>query len=133
MEIMVDSNVILDITTEDPNWFQWSSQTLTFYADTHIFIINPIIYSEISVGFQKMEDVDAILPPTHFRRMPIPWEVAFSAGKSFLQYRKRSGTKRSPLPDFFIGAHAEYLKIPLITRDVARYRTYFPELSLISP
>jgi len=133
MEVMVDSNIILDIVTEDTNWFHWSSQTLAFYADTHIFIINPIIYSEISVGFEKMDEVDAILPPAHFRRMPIPWEAAFSAGKSFLQYRKRSGTKRSPLPDFFIGAHAEFLKIPLITRDVARYRTYFPELTLISP
>ena len=130
---MVDSNVILDIATEDPNWFYWSSRTLAFYADTHIFIINPVIYSEVSVGFEKMDEVDAILPPTHFRRMPIPWEAAFSAGKSFLQYRKRSGVKRSPLPDFFIGAHAEFLKIPLITRDVARYRTYFPELALISP
>jgi hypothetical protein len=88
MEVMIDSNVILDIVTEDPNWFNWSSETLAFYADTHTLIINPIIYSEVSIGYQKMEDVDNVLPPPYFRRMPIPWEAAFHAGKSFLQYRK---------------------------------------------
>lgn len=133
MEVMIDSNVILDIVTEDPNWFNWSSETLAFYADTHTLIINPIIYSEVSIGYQKMEDVDTVLPPSYFRRMPIPWEAAFYAGKSFLQYRKRGGTKRIPLPDFFIGAHADFLDIELITRDTARFRTYFPELRLITP
>lgn len=133
MEVMIDSNVILDIVTEDPNWFNWSSDIVAFYADTHTLIINPIIYSEVSIGYQTIEDVDTVLPPSYFRRMPIPWEAAFKAGKSFLQYRKRGGSKRTPLPDFFIGAHADFLGIQLITRDAARFRTYFPELKLITP
>ena len=133
MEVMVDSNIILDIASEYPNWFQWSSETLAFYADKHMFVINTIIYAEISMGYDKIEEVEAILPTSHFRLMRIPRDAAFYAGKAFLQYRKRGGTKRSPLPDFFIGAHASVLQIPLITRDVSRYRTYFPELTLISP
>lgn len=133
MDVMIDSNIILDIATEDPNWFEWSSETLAFYADTHMFVINTVIYAEVSVGYEKIEDVDAILPSAHFRKMPVPREAAFNAGKAFLVYRKRGGEKRSPLPDFFIGAHASFLKIPLMTRDASRYRTYFPELMLISP
>ncbi len=133
MEILTDSNIILDIVTEDPNWFQWASETLAFYADTHVFIINPIIYSEVSVGFDFIEDADAVLPPEAFRRVQIPWEAAFLAGKCFLEYRRRGGAKRSPLPDFFIGAHAVTVGIPLMTRDASRYRTYFPGLQIISP
>ncbi|MCP4108502.1 MAG: type II toxin-antitoxin system VapC family toxin [Desulfobacteraceae bacterium] len=133
MEIMADSNIILDIATEDPNWFEWSSQTVAFYAETHIFIINPIIYSEVSIGFENMGDTDAIFPSEYFHRIPIPYEAAFLAGKCFLEYRRRGGQRRSPLPDFFIGAHAVIMQIPLITRDVQRYRTYFPELQIITP
>lgn len=133
MQVMIDSNVVLDIVTEDPIWFQWSSETLAFYADTHDLIVNPIIYAEVSVGYEKMEEVDSALPADGFVRMPIPIEAAFSAGKAFVQYKKRGGTKRSPLPDFFIGAHADFLKIPLMTRDAARYRTYFPDVELVSP
>ncbi|MCK4728952.1 MAG: type II toxin-antitoxin system VapC family toxin [Desulfobacterales bacterium] len=133
MEILVDSNVILDIVTEDPEWFQWSSQTLASCADAHILLINPIIYAEVSIGFERIEDVEEVLPLTHFRRAQVPWESAFLAGKCFLKYRERGGKRRSPLPDFFIGAHATIMGMALMTRDVSRYRTYFPKLNLISP
>ncbi len=133
MDILVDSNVILDIVTGDKKWFSWSSETLAKYAETHTLVINPIIYAEVSIGFDRIEDVEEVLPLTFFRRDPIPWEAVFLAGKSFLAYRRRGGKKRSTLPDFFIGAHAAVLGIPLLTRDIARYRTYFSKLKLIAP
>jgi len=133
MDILVDSNVILDIVTEDRKWFQWSSDTLTQYAETHILVINPIIYAEVSIGFHRIEDVEMALPQSFFRRDPLPWEAAFLAGKCFLAYRKKGGRRSSPPPDFFIGAHAAIARIPLLTRDVSRYRTYFPSLKLIAP
>jgi predicted nucleic acid-binding protein len=133
MDILVDSNVILDIVTEDKKWFPWSSQALAKYAETHTLVINPIIYAEVSVGFDRIEDVEEVLPSAFFRRDPIPWEAAFLAAKCFLAYRRRRGKKGSPLPDFFIGAHAAVVGIPLLTRDIARYRTYFPKLKIITP
>ena len=133
MDILVDSNVILDVTTEDETWFQWSSKTLERYAETHILVINPIIYAEVSIGIDRIEDVEAVLSPTFFRREPLPWEAAFLAGKCLLAYRRRGGKRRSTLPDFFIGAHAAVAGIPLLTRDTSRYRTYFPKLELIAP
>jgi len=133
MDIVVDSNVILDIVTEDKRWFPWSSEALAHYSETYAFVINPVIYAEVSIGFDRVEDVEAVLSPMLFRRDPIPWEAAFLAGKCFLRYRKKGGSKRSPLPDFFIGAHAAVLGIPLLTRDASRYRTYFPKLRLIVP
>lgn len=131
--MVVDSNVILDIVTEDKKWFAWSSEALAHYSETHILAINPVIYAEVSIGFDRIEDIEAVLSPLHFRRDPIPWESAFLAGKCFLRYRKKGGSRRSPLPDFFIGAHATVLGIPLLTRDASRYRTYFPKLKLIAP
>jgi predicted nucleic acid-binding protein len=133
MEIMVDSNVILDILTEDPRWFSWSSKTLTRYVETHTLVINPIIYAEVSIRFERIEDLEAVLPPTYFRRDQIPWEAAFLAAKCFREYRRKRGEKRSPLPDFFIGAHATIAGMILLTRDISRYRTYFPGLELIIP
>jgi len=133
MEILVDSNVILDIVTEDADWFQWSSETLAFYGDTDLLVINPIIYAEVSIGFKRIEEVEEVLPLTHFRRAQLPWEAGFLAGKCFLKYRRKGGKRRSPLPDFFIGAHAAIMEMSLMTRDVPRYRTYFPKLKLISP
>ena len=133
MDILVDSNVILDIVTEDEKWVSWSSQALGNYAETHTLVINPIIYAEVSAGFDRIEDVEKVLPSAFFRRDPIPWEAAFLAAKSFLAYRRRGGRKSSTLPDFFIGAHAAVVGIPLLTRDIARYRTYFPKLKIITP
>lgn len=132
-EILVDSNVILDVLTEDPQWFDWSSQMLTNYANQGYLVINPIIYAEISIGFNRPEEVEEALPEDFFRRDPLPYSAAFLAGQSFLTYRQRGGERRSPLPDFYIGAHAAIANIPLLTRDVNRYRTYFPSVQLITP
>lgn len=133
MDILVDSNVILDIVTEDQTWFQWSSETLARYAEDHILMINPIIYAEVSIGFDRIEDVEIVLSPAFFRREPLPWEAAFLASKCFLAYRRSGGKRSSTLPVFFIGAHATIAGIPLLTRDTSRYRTYFPKLKLIAP
>lgn len=132
-EVLVDSNVILDAATEDPQWGEWSSGQLATLAEDHILVINPIIYSEVSVGFDRIEDLEEALPAELFRRERLPWEAAFLAGKCFLRYRRSRGKRRSPLPDFYIGAHASMLGIPLFTRDTTRYRSYFPRLTLIAP
>lgn len=132
-DILVDSNVILDVATEDPRWYGWSSRHLEELAEQHSLVIDPVVYAEVSVGFERIEDLDAALPSDFFRREPVPWEAAFLAGKCFLRYRRSRGSKRSPLPDFFIGAHAAVRGMPLLTRDARRYRTYFPRLRLICP
>ena len=132
-EAMVDSNVLLDILTEDPQWFDWSSRKLEEFGQNHILVINPIIYAEVSIGFDRIEDLSAALPPALFQCRPIPLEAAFLAGKCFVKYRRQGGQKRSTLPDFFIGAHAAVEKLMLITRDASRYRTYFPRLELVCP
>lgn len=131
--ILVDSNVILDVITQDARWSRWSSETLTQYAEQYELAINPIIYAEVSIGFTRIEDLEQALPADLFLRLPLPWEAAFLAGKCFVRYRRAGGARRSPLPDFFIGAHAAVDKLPLITRDPTRYRTYFPTVRLISP
>ena len=133
MDVLVDSNVILDVLTEDPTWFSWSSDRLAYQADTNRLIINPIIYAEISIRFATIEELEEVLDPLVFRKEPIPWEAAFLAGKVFLKYKRRGGSKTTPLPDFFIGAHALVAGIPLLTRDKKRYRRYFPNLHLIAP
>lgn len=131
--VLVDSNVILDIVTGDKRWFGWSSSKLQKLAEERELVINPVIYAEVSIGFGRIEELDAALPLEHFRRDPIPWEAAFLAGKCFLRYRKSGGARGSPLPDFFIGAHAAVAGMELLTRDVGRYRGYFPKLPLIAP
>lgn len=131
--VLVDSNVILDIVTEDRTWFAWSSAALESAADGSILVINPIIYSEVSIGFESIEELDEGVPPEVFRRDPLPWDSAFLAGKAFLDYRRRKGSKNAPLPDFYIGAHAAVAGFQLLTRDASRYRTYFPRLSIIAP
>jgi predicted nucleic acid-binding protein len=131
--VLVDSNVLLDIMTEDPQWFSWSADALARAAETMRLVINPIIYAEVSIRYSRIEDLNDALPPTFVEREPLPYEAAFLAGKAFLIYRKHSGVKRSPLPDFFIGAHASIARYRLLTRDAGRYRTYFPKLPLIAP
>lgn len=130
---LVDSNVLLDILTEDPTWFSWSSSALEKCADAGHLYINAIIYSEVSVGFARIEEVEEAIPTQWVTRLSIPFEAAFLAGKAFVTYRKRGGSKISPLPDFLIGAHAAVAGLNLLTRDNARYREYFPTISLISP
>ncbi len=133
MSFLVDSNVVLDILTQDAAWFDWSSKALKTAANQAELCINPIIYAEISVRFSRIEDLEEALPATDFKRLPLPWEAAFLAGKSFVQYRRLGGQKMAPLPDFYIGAHAAVEKMTLITRDQNRYRSYFPSLALICP
>lgn len=130
---LVDTNVLLDIFTEDQMWLDWSSEALAHAADRSALVINPIIYAELSPHFSQIEDLDQSLPEMVFTREQIPWEAAFLAGKCFLEYRRRGGSRRSPLPDFFIGAHAAIAGMTLLTRDVTRHRTYFPKLDLVSP
>jgi predicted nucleic acid-binding protein len=130
---LVDANILLDVVTNDRAWFGWSAAALAAAADSSTLAINGVVYAEVSIGFARVEDLEAALPSDVFRREPIPWEAAFLAGKCFLAYRRRGGTKRSPLPDFFIGAHAAVRGHALLTRDPARYRTYFPSLSLVHP
>jgi hypothetical protein len=131
--VLVDSNVILDLLTSDPNWGDWSAGALEMHADESVLVINPIIYAEVSVKLDRVEELDDALPPAKFRRDALPWDAAFLAGKCFLEYRRRGGERRSPLPDFYIGAHAAVRGMKLLTRDAARYRGYFPRLHVIAP
>jgi len=131
--VLVDSNVILDVLTEDERWLAWSSDALAQAAERDILVINPIIYAEVSVRFERIEELEEALPATLFRRDPLPWEAGFLAGKCFVSYRRLGGPRRSPPPDFYIGAHAAVRAMTLLTRDAARYRSYFPTLSLIAP
>jgi hypothetical protein len=131
--VLVDSNVLLDVLEDDPIWFPWSSQHLAACAEESTLVINPIIYAEVSIGFQRIEELEAVFPADTFERRPLPWEAAFLAGKSYLAYRRSGGVRRSPLPDFFIGAHAAVEGLTLLTRDPARYRTYYPRLKIVAP
>jgi len=131
--VLVDSNVLLDVATDDPKWGAWSSATLARTADEAVLVINALVYAEVSIGFAAIEALEDALPAELFRRENLPYEAAFLAGKAFLSYRRRGGTKRSPLPDFYIGAHAAVSGYRLLTRDATRYRTYFPKLGLIAP
>ncbi|TCO65528.1 type II toxin-antitoxin system VapC family toxin [Actinocrispum wychmicini] len=130
---LVDSNVLIDLLTENAEWLEWSTAALTQAAENCLLVINPIIYAEVSIRFQRIEDLDDALPPDDFIRTPLPWPAAFLAGKSFLDYRRRGGAKTAPLPDFYIGAHAAVAKFALLTRDASRYRTYFPTVKVIAP
>jgi predicted nucleic acid-binding protein len=133
MPVMVDSNVLLDVATNDPAWGDWSTEALARSADDAILVINALIYAEVSIGFPTIEDLEDALPTDLYRREDLPYEAAFLAGKCFLRYRRAGGTKQSPLPDFYIGAHAAVAGYRLLTRDAGRYRTYFPTLELIAP
>jgi predicted nucleic acid-binding protein len=126
-------NVILDVWTDDSRWFDWSATALAEAANELELAINPIIYAEVSVDAERIEDLDDGLPERDFRRLALPYETGFLAGKAFLQYRRAGGERRSPLPDLYIGAHAAVSGLALLTRDAARYKTYFPTVRLICP
>ncbi len=130
---LVDSNILLDIFTNDPKWMPWSSEVLAHCVDEGAVYINAMIYAEVSVRFERIEEREEAIPEALFRRLDLPMEAAFLAGKAFLQYRGQGGTRTSPLPDFFIGAHAAVSGLRLATRDATRYRTSFPTLTLIAP
>jgi predicted nucleic acid-binding protein len=129
----VDSSILLDVLTDDPKWGPWSADALAHARDRGRLVINPIVYAEVSVGFSTIEDLDDAIPEADFDREPLPYSAGFLAGKAFLSYRRRRGTKRSPLPDFYVGAHAAVAGYRLLTRDGTRYRTYFPRLELATP
>lgn len=131
--VLVDSNVLLDIMTEDERWLSWSAAELARVAESGRVFINPIVYAEISVRFSRIEDLEEALPPSLIAREPIPYEAAFLAGKVFLAYRRAGGRRAAPLPDFFIGAHAAVAGASVLTRDAGRFRTYFPTLALVAP
>ena len=130
---LVDSNVLLDYFDQDSEWFDWSATMLSAAASRGRTVINPVIYAEVSVGFARIEDVETALPRQFFVRADLPWEAGFLAGRIFREYRRKGGVRRSPLPDFFIGAHATISGLTLLTRDARRYRAYFPKLKIIAP
>jgi len=130
---LVDSNVLLDYFDQESEWFDWSASMLSEAANRGRTVINPIIYAEVSVGFARIEDVETALPRQFFARADLPLEAAFLAGRIFRAYRRKGGVRRSPLPDFFIGAHATISQMTLLTRDARRYRAYFPKLKIIAP
>lgn len=131
--VFVDSCVLLDLFTNDLNWAEWSENILERYSQTNTLYINSIVYTEISIGFNKIEEVEKAISELGIKVLEIPREALFLTGKTFLKYRKNKGTKHSPLPDFFIGAHASVSKFNLISRDVNKYKTYFPQVKLIHP
>jgi predicted nucleic acid-binding protein len=130
---LVDSNVLLDVATNDPVWFAWSARALAEAANESALAINAIIYAEISIRYNTVEELEGAVLAGEFRREPIPYEAAFLAGKAFVRYRRRGGPRISPLPDFFIGAHAAVAGFRLLTRDPRRFREYFPTVELIAP
>ena len=121
--VLVDSNVLLDVITADPVWGSWASDTLIRLFDKYKFAINPVIYAETSIRFSAIEELEEVLSPKFFERLPIPYEAAFLAGKCYVKYKERGGLKTSVLPDFLIGAHASVSNMKLATRDISRYIT----------
>ncbi|MFC0627690.1 type II toxin-antitoxin system VapC family toxin [Kribbella deserti] len=130
---VVDTCVILDILTRSAVWYDWSASALAKAWDAGRLVINPLIYAEASAGFNRIEHVDAALPPDVFTREPLPYHAGFLAARAFAEYKRRGGTKRSPMPDFYIGAHAAVNRYQLLTRDQGRFETYFPGVRLVTP
>ncbi len=131
--ILIDSCVVTDLADPDSAWFEWSASTLERLDQDNTLVINPIIYAECSVGFERIEEVEALFEHLGFAMRPLPREALFLAGKAFLQYRRRKGQKGNVLPDFFIGAHAAVAGYRLLSRDKGRFSTYFPNIDLILP
>jgi predicted nucleic acid-binding protein len=131
--VLIDSNILLDVALNDPHWADWSERALAECADRTTLVIVPLVYAEVSVGFKTIEALDAALPAALYSREALAWEAAFLAGKCFVAYRRKGGIRNSPLPDFYIGAHAAVTGLAVLTRDAARYRTYFPKLEVFAP
>jgi predicted nucleic acid-binding protein len=130
---LVDSNVLLDVLEEDAEWKDWSAAMLAQAAERGPLVINPIVYAEVCFGYATVEALESALPSGYYRREALPWDAAFLASRAFIAYRSRGGARRSPLPDFYIGAHAAIAGHTLLTRDPKRYRWYFPKLRIIAP
>ncbi len=131
--VFVDSCVLLDLFTNDENWADWSENTLEKYSQTNSLYINSIVYTEVSIGFKNVEEVETAIETLGIKVLEMPREALFLTGKAYLKYRKNKGSKTSPLPDFFIGAHASVSGFGLVTRDLAKYKSYFPKVQLIHP
>ena len=131
--VLVDANVLLDWLTGDPRWHAWSTEQLDRHGMAGGLAVNPLIFAEVAMTFSSAEQLDAALPAARFARLALPYGAAFRAGHAFREYRRAGGERRSPMPDFYIGAHAAVAGLPLLTRDVRRYRTYFPDVRLIAP
>ena len=131
--ILINNNVLLDVLTKNAEWGDWSATALETGANASQLVINPIIYAEVSIRFETIEALDEALPVEMFIRESLPWEAGFLAGKCFRRYRRSGGARRSPLPDFYIGAHAAVRGLSLLTRDAKRYRSYFPSLKILAP
>jgi predicted nucleic acid-binding protein len=131
--ILIDSCILLDLFTNDHNWADWSESILDKYSQTNTLFINSIVYTEVSIGFKKIEELEIAISELGIKVLEIPREALFLTGKAFLKYRRNKGTKKSPLPDFFIGAHASVSRLSLVTRDVTKYKTYFPQINLVCP
>jgi len=130
---LLDSNVLLDIATADPTWLAWSEGQFRVAATSGPILINPLIYAEIAPAFATASDLDRWLDESVFQRLPLPYAAGWLAAQAFLKYRRAGGSRNSPLPDFYIGAHAEIQGLTLVTRDATRYRTYFPSVALVTP
>ncbi len=130
---LVDSNVLIDVINDDPAWFEWSARALTRAADSGPIAINQIIYAELSVRYQSIDDFETAVTGYQLERLDLPWDAAFLAGKAYKRYRDRGGSKAAPMPDFYIGAHAAVSGLTLLTRDARRYREYFPKLKIVAP
>jgi predicted nucleic acid-binding protein len=130
---LVDSCVLLDVITGDDRWADWSAREIAAALDAGRVVINPLIYAEVSVGYQTIEELEELLPSSDYEREPLPYLAGFAAGKAYVRYRRGGADKRSPMPDFYIGAHAAVAGYRLLTRDVRRYRTYFPSIDIIAP
>jgi predicted nucleic acid-binding protein len=130
---LLDANVLLDIATADPTWLAWSEGQFRAAVTQGPILVNPIIYAEVAPAFATQSDLDRWLDPAVFQRLPLPYDAGWLAAQAFVKYRRAGGTRSSPLPDFYIGGHAEIEGLTLVTRDAARYRSYFPNVALIAP
>ena len=130
---MVDTNVLVDVLQDDPQWAEWSIGQLRAQAQLHELVINPVVYAELSLSFASLESLDRVVATLALTLRELPRAALFLAGKAYLQYRRRGGSKGQVLPDFFIGAHAAVEGWPLLTRDARRFRTYFPSLEVVAP
>jgi predicted nucleic acid-binding protein len=131
--LLVDTNVLVDVLQNDPQWADWSIGQLRAQAQLHELVINPVVYAELSLSFSTFEALDRVVATMELAMREVPRPALFLAGKAYLQYRKRGGGKAQVLPDFFIGAHAAVEGWPLLTRDASRFRTYFPSLEVVAP
>ena len=131
--VLVDANVLLDVLTDDADWREWSEAQLLREVETEVLAINPIIYAELTPAYRAVAELERALKGWPLQRLPLPYEAGFLAGHAFVRYRQEGGRRRSPLPDFYIGAHAQHARLSLLTRDATRYRTYFPHVDVIAP